>query len=141
FNQTTATVPVPALALGVPQDPLGHAYARDRVAARNLSKSPQPTRPDMLIEDWRTTGHGTWLGRDDSLRIHDGYVWVGSADGVVTKFAVTAGTSSSRLHAPNRSATGPGVSRSVHSDHLARLGCTSRPNGRSTSSTRPRRTA
>jgi hypothetical protein len=90
------TVQVQELTNTSGQDTFAHVHARGRrtarIAGRNVTPAGILTRDTTFAAASR--GAGTWLGHDDAMVAHSEatgkFVYVGSADGVVTKLRVGA---------------------------------------------------
>lgn len=78
----------PALA-GFPQN----SRASEPAGSGYLERSHQSPAAweDELRRPGKLGGAGTWLGREDSMIVRSGFVYVGSADGVVSKYFVGTG--------------------------------------------------
>ncbi|NLG63281.1 MAG: hypothetical protein GX539_13665, partial [Candidatus Cloacimonetes bacterium] len=86
--------PITSFPLAIPRD--NTEAAHDHALARGLF-TPAPVSPtDRLQLDasfgtaGRSVASGVALGQDESLKARDGVIWVGSAEGVVTRFELDA---------------------------------------------------
>ncbi len=99
--------PIPGLfgSLSNDHDPYDHVLARPDLQTRLNQRAFTPAPLVTLDSAWsaRHRGCGTWLGHDDSMIVDGGYVYVGSAGGVVTKLEVDAVSGDFKIVAQSQS--------------------------------------